>query len=387
MLANFYLNPFDQSMMSRCDAYLRYSDDIVFWSDSFEKAETISQKLVEYLKSKLELTLNAEPEIISSSKPMEFLGLMISPSEISMTQDKINELEDKIYNIELHKGVPSKLYQRNIDGIKRYFLTVLPSKYKEVFSGILQNVYARWNENGIKVDNKTFEDIRTRILGKLKNQANLCKYYNKYHKHKGIEFAFDDCMAEFMKVVIKVKQLPQSDDFKVSMMAYEARGAELYWEYIRELLYDDNVEFYSRVKQGAKDLMNCMLNYGYGLLYPKVWQALLRHGLNPYVGFVHYASNNPNLVFDFIELFRSQVVDRVVIGMIQKKVKCSVDGDGRLSDETRNLLTERILERLYRYEPFRNEKRTMIDIIDIQAYELSCRIMDGQKFKPYVFKW
>lgn len=40
-----------------------------------------------------------------------------------------------------------------------------------------------------------------------------------------------------------------------------------YWDYIRQLIADDEVEFTSREHQGAKDLVNSMLNYGYAILY------------------------------------------------------------------------------------------------------------------------
>lgn len=170
-------------------------------------------------------------------------------------------------------------------------------------------------------------------------------------------------------------------------MAYEAQAAVEYWEYLRNILENSGVEFYSRVKQGAKDVVNSMLNYGYSLLYPRIWQAVLRHGLNPYSGLIHYAEGNPNLVFDLIELFRCQAVDRVVISMINKGDRCAVDKEGKLLDETRSLLTRRILDRINRYENYRGESRTLSDIIDLQVADFARFITDGSTFRPYIAKW
>lgn len=234
---------------------------------------------------------------------------------------------------------------------------------------------------------REFEIAKTIMVGKLRNQLNLCKYYNKYHKAHGTASAFDDFLTSFSKVLNDMINLTLVDNYKKRLIAYEAAAAEMYWEYVRELLYDDDVEFYSRVKQGAKDVFNGMLNYGYALLYPRIWQSLLRRGFNPYIGLVHHAEGNANLVFDFIELFRCQVVDRIVIGIIQRGEKCSVDSEGQLDDTTKKRLTEEVFKRLYRYEMYRGESRTLSDIIDLQATALVRSFTDDCAFRPYIAKW
>lgn len=194
------------------------------------------------------------------------------------------------------------------------------------------------------------------IVGKIKNQMNLCKYFNKYHKSVGIDAPFDELVKSLSGVLCKMK------------------------------MSDDEVEFYSRVKKGASDLVNSMLNYGYSLLYPRIWQAILKKRLHPYVGLVHYSEGNPNLVFDVIELFRSQAVDRVVISMIQKKEHTVMSG-GLLDDETRNLLTRHVYERLNRYEKYRGEEKRLSEIIDLQISELASAIVSGTTYRPYMAKW
>lgn len=129
-----------------------------------------------------------------------------------------------------------------------------------------------------------------------------------------------------------------------------------------------------------------MLNYGYSLLYPRIWQAILRKRLNPYIGFVHYAEGNPNLVFDVIELFRSQTVDRVVISMIQKKEHAAM-ANSLLDEATRNQLTRHVLERLNRYEKYRGEDRRLSEIIELQVGELVSAIVSGTTYRPYIAKW
>ena len=100
----------------------------------------------------------------------------------------------------------------------------------------------------------------------------------------------------------------------------------------------------------ATDLVNSMLNYGYAILYARVWQALLRAQLNPYDSLIHVRqSGKPTFVYDVVELFRAQAVDRVVFSLIQKKEPVDTT-DGLLSKETKKLLAKNVTERLEKRE-------------------------------------
>ena len=56
-------------------------------------------------------------------------------------------------------------------------------------------------------------------------------------------------------------------------------------------------------------------------------------------------------------------------------------------DETRSVLTRRILDRMNRYEKYRGESRTLSDIIDLQVADFARYIKDGSTFRPYIAKW
>lgn len=165
-------------------------------------------------------------------------------------------------------------------------------------------------------------------------------------------------------------------------------GTLKYWECVRCLLSNDDVGFEKRERQGAKDLVNCLLNYGYAIIYARCWQALLAAQLNPYDSVAHVRQpGKPTLAFDFIELFRAQAVDRVVISLVQKNEPLEIK-DGRLSDATRKLLAKNITERLYKREKFRGENMPFARIIKIQAREIAGYFESEEvKFKPYKAKW
>ena len=109
-------------------------------------------------------------------------------------------------------------------------------------------------------------------------------------------------------------------NFLKNLMGFESQGAVKYWSYVRLLLADDGIAFEERIGHKAIDLVNCMLNYGYAILYSRACQALLYAQLNPYDSVILVRqAGKPTFSFDFIELFRSQAVDRVIISHVAER--------------------------------------------------------------------
>ncbi len=228
------------------------------------------------------------------------------------------------------------------------------------------------------------------IEGKVKNQHALLKYFNKYHKNHALGLQpkmgiMEQCCDDFK--LWKRKTRLNDDDFIPKLMGLEAQVAIRYWDCIRELIADDDVKFEHREHQGAQDLMNSMLNYGYAILYARMWQALLAARLNPFESLIHVRQEGkPTLVYDMVEIFRSQVVDRMVISLIQKGQELE-ERNGLLTDNTRQLLVKAVMERLARYEKYQGEEMKMENIIVRQAKLLAKAFEGTEKFKPYVAKW
>lgn len=142
-----------------------------------------------------------------------------------------------------------------------------------------------------------------------------------------------------------------------------------------------------RVHKGAQDPINSLLNYGYGILYSKIWGALLNAGLEPFAGFIHVdRPGKPSLVLDFIEEFRQPIVDRTVIALVNKGSSVEME-DNLLSNKTRNLLAERILQRLESEVEFDGKKHKLKSIIQMQARNLAMFFRGERKYKCYRFGW
>lgn len=238
---------------------------------------------------------------------------------------------------------------------------------------------------------KATELAKTFVRAKIKNQMNLLKYHNKYRKHVDPQFveAFQAKLANMEKIIDEIETLEEAphDIIRGKLFSIEGRAAAAYWDTVKPLL-DEMIVFEGRIGQGARDLVNSLLNYGYGILYGKIWNAVIKAGMTPYISFLHVPqSGKPTLVFDLIEEFRPQAVDRVVYSLINKRVELKMDGS-MLTQGTRSRLAAEILERANTVEKFRGREMRLFEIINEQAANVSA-YLQGQlpEYKPYVAKW
>ena len=315
------------------------------------------------------VTISQKGKVVAQHHPDNLSQIVITGQGVSMSSNLISFC--------LNRKIPIDFF----DNQGSHLGSIINSKYMQNTLWVKQAAADSLLRNSIALGI---------IEGKIKNQHALLKYFNKYHKSHYPQLKSKMEMMEKVTEDFKVwKKTAKStdEDFLVKLLGHEAQVAIRYWDYIRELFSDDNVKFEQREHQGAKDLVNSMLNYGYAILYVRVWQALLAAHLNPFDSLIHaQREGKPTLVYDMIEIFRSQVVDRIVISLVQKGQDLEVR-NGLLTDNTRQLLVKSVMERLARYEKYQGEEMKMEQIIQRQA-KLLAKVFEGTaKFKPYVAKW
>ena len=315
------------------------------------------------------ITISQKGKVVSQYHPDNLSQIVITGQGVSMSSNLISFC--------LNRKIPIDFF----DNQGTHIGSIINSKYMQ------NTVWAKQAAADILQRNTIALGV---LEGKIKNQHALLKYFNKYHKSHYPQLQpkmeMMEKVAEEFKLWRKTAK-PTDDDFLKKLLGHEAQVAIRYWDYIRELFSDDQVLFEQREHQGAKDLVNSMLNYGYAILYVRIWQALLAAHLNPYDSIIHaQCEGKPSLVYDMIEIFRSQVVDRIVISLVQKGQDLEVR-NGLLTDKTRQILVKSVMERLARYEKYQGEEMKMEQIILRQAKLLAKAFEGTEKFKPYVAKW
>jgi CRISPR/Cas system-associated endonuclease Cas1 len=182
--------------------------------------------------------------------------------------------------------------------------------------------------------------------------------------------------------------LPERIDFlRPSILSIEGRAGRAYWEALKQIVPPE-LGFASRSHQGATDLTNSLLNYGYGMLYQQVWGAIVLAGLDPFAGFLHVdRPGKPSLVLDLVEEFRQTVVDRTVFGLLTKGVVYKMTEEGRLADEARKEYACRIIDRLDAPVKYEGKRERLRAVIQKQARHLACYFRGERGYSGYVGTW
>ncbi|HZU05397.1 MAG TPA: CRISPR-associated endonuclease Cas1 [Chloroflexota bacterium] len=227
---------------------------------------------------------------------------------------------------------------------------------------------------------------------KLRNQAALLKYMAKYRQRVSAAIYELAREAAFRceDYARRVEELAGAcvDALRVELMNLEAQGAKHYWEAARLLVRPD-LDWPRRETRGAPDLVNQLLNYGYGILYAQIERAVLLAGLDPYAGFLHEdRPGKPSLVLDLIEEFRQMVVDRCVFALLNQRVPLAQDEAGRLDQATRITVARRVNERLETEEPYEGRRLRVRSIVQAQARRIATYVRgDGPPYEPWIGRW
>ena len=210
-------------------------------------------------------------------------------------------------------------------GLQINFLDGIGRVYAKIVSPLISQTIetARAQLQSEKSD-KAGKLAKAIIDAKIGNQLALLKYFSKYQLQKA-----DKNFLQLTMEVAKIQSIsedlrkykPRMENYQSLLFSFEGRASDAYWRAFSFLL-NPNVKFTGRVGRGAGDLVNSLLNYGYGILYSRVFGEVLKAGLLPFAGFLHTdRSGKASLVLDIMEIFRAEVVDSTVIVFLSKKKK------------------------------------------------------------------
>ncbi|HLH37596.1 MAG TPA: CRISPR-associated endonuclease Cas1 [Bryobacteraceae bacterium] len=225
------------------------------------------------------------------------------------------------------------------------------------------------------------------VAGKLHNQEKLLRYFSKSREgdaKKSLESAAA-ALRRLRKSALAVEG-SSADVVRGELMGLEGTGGRLYWKQIDNMLPGD-LGFEGRSHQGAIDVVNAALNYGYGILTAHVWGAVMNAGLEPFAGFLHVdRSGKPSLVLDLMEEFRQPVVDRPLLAWLNKGGRLRQE-NGLLDSASRENVASRILLRMNAVEPHRGKQHQIRSIIQMQARLAASAVRGSRDYRSFLFKW
>ena len=161
-------------------------------------------------------------------------------------------------------------------------------------------------------------------------------------------------------------------DVAAQLRGWEGVASKIYFETLNDLIPEE-YRFEMRTQHPAMDVVNAFLNYGYGVLYGKIEGALIKAGIDPYIGILHRDDyNRPVLVYDVIELYRIWV-DYVT----DEYYSVREDGSYWLESLGRRVLIQSLNDYLDEIITVKGVNRSRLTQIQLYAQDLA------QLFKKY----
>jgi CRISPR-associated protein Cas1 len=149
-------------------------------------------------------------------------------------------------------------------GIQISFLTPSGRPYAKLVSPHLTGtVITRREQLLAYYDNRSLNLVKSFIEGKLKNQANVIKYFAKYRRKNDL-----DTFGRLREATIKIENAVDEirsvkacniDEVRGQLLSIEGRAGFAYWEAVK-LILAPKAEFPGRQHQGTTDPINACIH-------------------------------------------------------------------------------------------------------------------------------
>lgn len=226
------------------------------------------------------------------------------------------------------------------------------------------------------------ELVREWIIQKFDNQI---EHLNKLSMNRRDERkeVIKEGIERIKSQIENVKSIPNVksvDEVRDSLQGYEGTASRAYFQVLSEVI-TKKYKFNGRSRNPAKDPFNCMLNYGYGILYSSVEKACILAGLDPYIGIMHTDNYNKKaLVFDLVEMYRGYM-DEIIFKLFStKKVKKEhfdeVEGGGYyLNKKGKEILITEYNKEMERKIRYKGRNIALQNIIQYDCHNIANRIL------------
>lgn len=217
--------------------------------------------------------------------------------------------------------------------------------------------------------------IQDLIRRKLSNQAAVLMLL--YKPNRTSDDLINEAIAYLEKYAGKIREHAPEDRSEVfeRLRGWEGSCSKRYFECINAHL-PEAYRFERRSQHPALDMFNALLNYSYGMLYGKIESALVKAGIDPYIGLFHRDEyNRPVFVYDVIEVFRYWA-DITVINLCMQQIIFPEFFDQEagawwLNTDGKRILIQSFNDYLDEVITLNNLERSRITHIDLYAQELA----------------
>ncbi len=256
---------------------------------------------------------------------------------------------------------------------------------------LLRRTQYRWADDSLR----TTEVCRGIVLGKLVNaRTTLLRAAREAPVASPAADHLSAAAARFTDSIAAARVASNTD----SLRGIEGDAANTYFSVFQDMIRSASPAFVfeGRTRRPPLDRVNCLLSFLYAMLAHDARAACESCGLDAAVGFLHVdRPGRPSLALDLMEEFRSPLVDRLVLSLINLgQVKpqgftATASGAVELNEPTRKEVVAAYQRRKQETitHAFLNEKTTVGLLIHLQA-RLLARFIRGDldAYPPCLWK-
>ncbi len=229
------------------------------------------------------------------------------------------------------------------------------------------------------------------ILAKIENQKAVLGTLAKSRDENEFLINQRDKLSDSLEKLSKI-YVKASDNLRNKIMGIEGQASVEYWAGFADVL-DEKWNFNGRSGRGAQDPVNSLLNYGYAVVESEIWKSIYLAGLDPYCGFLHSERyGRASLVFDLIEEFRQQIVDKTILSIVNMNQVDTDDFEDKgnimlMNDKSRHLVIAKILDKLNSKVEFNGNKMSYSDIIMYQGRQMAKFLTHEDQYVGFYRRW
>ncbi|NLB68152.1 MAG: type I-C CRISPR-associated endonuclease Cas1 [Lentisphaerae bacterium] len=277
-------------------------------------------------------------------------------------------------------------------GVKVSFLTEHGRFLARVEGPVSGNVLLRYEQIRRTMDPEAaLELAKNFVLGKVINSRTVIQRALRDH---GDNLELQSASTTLVNIV---RRVPNAKNIDV-LRGYEGEAANAYFGAFNGLIVAQKKHFsmQTRSRRPPLDPLNALLSFLYVILAHDCSSALEGVGLDPQVGFLHaLRPGRPSLALDLMEEFRSILVDRVVLTLINRQqisgrdFSTSESGSVIMKDDARKLVLKTWQEKKQETlkHPFLGERISIGLLPHLQALLLARHLRgDIDAYPPFLLK-
>ncbi len=438
MLANLYLQSFDQLLQDDGWAWLRYADNINVYTKSEEDAYLIYEAMSAVLWRDYRLHLNIKKSGVYPAISRRILGYDLVRGEdgaikvrrhdydrmleygtwhrsaIAGWQDlgDIHIVEDGILNRDdfslvfqgddVRRPIPAEATEQlniysNVTVTPAALATINFHNIRLAYCDRYGNLIGTYVPAGNGSLATTFlkqaqlycDDSRRLEAGRALEDAGICNMRSnlRHYCYKLNRPALKDAIEDLDSILKLVSHAGSIGE----LLVLEAQARKRYYACFSDILLGTDFDFSKRSRRPPEDPANALISFGNTVLYNKFLQLIWKTSLDPRIGIVHATNDRMySLNLDFADVFKPVVVDRVIFSLVNRMAIsserdfCTSDEGGTyLNESGKRVFIQALQGRLASYHSEGDRRVSYGQLMQEDVRGFCDFVIKGTEFRPY----